>query len=444
MLKTYPDETAYKAAEKSKIESAVSLIESTGRAVFDGVNVITENPGVGDIVCYDENRKIKFIQLDTFQAGTFPSAWETVGVVVLRKGNRVTVCSKHNETHKFMAVYPYVVTGYELDGAEHTVQLRLHGKPTSTTYYDFTYSATTDGEFVSQLQQFLETNGETGWSAYINGEEVWLQYNNYNDVEEQKKTKSPELSIVPRVSVDTSYTSHLKRKCGVDGYAVYCQERAGESLYKDINNTASNPDKQVTTIPVHGICWPAFAGKSQYRDQDYCLWLRQQYCKDPDNPTVEEWRKYIGSLQPVMPAMLGNNAPEYRSGKRQTDRVRIIRYKNVEGNIRPLYEAADYCIRFMDGKGYLPSVYEFILAFSGITYGLSGVGRQDSDPINRSLYAIGGNGISSNGNYWLGNLYSDVIQWHVSGYGIVDAYNSFYIRKTAIPFADIDLSELTD
>ena len=66
MVKTYANQAAYEAAEKSKIESAVSLIESTGRAVFDGVNVITENPGVGDIVCYDENRKIKFIQLDTF------------------------------------------------------------------------------------------------------------------------------------------------------------------------------------------------------------------------------------------------------------------------------------------------------------------------------------------------------------------------------------------
>ena len=48
--------------------------------------MVTKSPKIGDIVCYDENRKVKFIALDTFHAGTFPAAWETVGVVVLRKG----------------------------------------------------------------------------------------------------------------------------------------------------------------------------------------------------------------------------------------------------------------------------------------------------------------------------------------------------------------------
>ena len=64
-------------------KTEVSLSENTNEVNITGVNVVTKSPKVGDIVCYDENRKVRFIALDTFHAGTFPAAWETVGVVVL-------------------------------------------------------------------------------------------------------------------------------------------------------------------------------------------------------------------------------------------------------------------------------------------------------------------------------------------------------------------------
>ena len=54
--------------------SHISYDENTNEVSFAGRNVVTDNPGVGDILCHDENRKYRFIQLDTFHAGTFPSA----------------------------------------------------------------------------------------------------------------------------------------------------------------------------------------------------------------------------------------------------------------------------------------------------------------------------------------------------------------------------------
>ena len=444
MVKTYPDETAYEAAEKSKIESAVSLIESTGKAVFDGVNVVTDNPGVGDIVCYDENRKIKFIQLDTFQAGVFPSAWETVGVVVLRRGNKVTVCSKHNESHKFMEVYPYVVTGYELDGTEHTTQLRLHGKPSTSTYYEFKYSANTDEEFVAQLKQFLTDNGESDWSAYINGGEVWLQYDNYKGNESSNYTKSAGITLSPRITMDYPQNKNMMRKCGNSGFVSYVAARTQETNSNDKNDTKRNPNYTVTSIPDYVICYPAFCGTSQYRDKDYCLWLRQKYCKDPAHPTLEEWNTYVASLAPVIPEMVRMTAPQYRNGKRQTDNVRNIRYRDKEGNFKPLYSSVGYCSEFLDGKGYLPSVFEFLSAFSGITYGITGVEKKDADPINRSLYVIGGDSAGCNSNYWLNHAYTDLIGWHANYDGTITSYKSFYILKVSIQFADLDLSKLTD
>ena len=179
MIKTYANRAAYDAAKKSKIESTISLIESTNEVKSEGVNVVTDNPGVGDILCYDENRKYKFIQLDTFQAGTFPAAWETLGVVVLRKGNTVTVCDKDMSTEKAFAVFSYIVTGQVLDGAEHTAQLKLHGSEA----FDFKYTASTDEEFVEALKSFLTEHNFTDWSAYLMDGNVILQYDNYTSTE---------------------------------------------------------------------------------------------------------------------------------------------------------------------------------------------------------------------------------------------------------------------
>ena len=143
--------------------SHISFDENTNEVGYHGRNVVTDNPGVGDILCYDENRKYKFIVLDTYHAGTFPAAWETLGVVTLRKGNKVTVCSKHNAYKKFMEVFPYIVTGYTLDGTEHMATLKLHGSDT----FEFKYTANTDNEFVEALKSFLIEHGFSDWSAYI-------------------------------------------------------------------------------------------------------------------------------------------------------------------------------------------------------------------------------------------------------------------------------------
>ena len=67
MIKTYPDRAAHDAAAKSEMESTVALIENVNKVVIDGVNVVTTQPKVGDIVCYDENRRLRFIELDSYR-----------------------------------------------------------------------------------------------------------------------------------------------------------------------------------------------------------------------------------------------------------------------------------------------------------------------------------------------------------------------------------------
>ena len=444
MVKTYPNQSAYEAAEKSKIESIVSLIESTNEVKTDGVNVVTENPGVGDIVCYDENRRIRFIQLDTFQAGTFPSAWETVGVVVLRKGNKVTICSKNNESYKFMEVYPYIVSGYTLDGAEHTAQLRLHSKPSATTYYEFTYTAFTDSEFAAQLQQFLVTNGETDWSAYLMDGRVILQYDTYTTLEYYvtSLTYAAGLALQAQVEEDLPQSPALRLAYGGISFGIWHPARVKETREKDIQTSSANPSSDVTSMPLYPVCFPAFCGTSQYQS-DHCLWMRQQYCQDPSNPTLVEWESYIDSLQPILPSMTGGMRPEYRNGKQISDMVADKEYLAASGQMRKLYPGYSYCRSFMEGRGYLPSLYEHTEAFRKVTYGLFGVSRDKSDPINRSLYAIGGTPVACNTTFWNAGRAAAHAQLCCGSSGYND-HQAFCGVAPCVPFADFDLSELTD
>ena len=446
MIKTYPDRAAHDAAAKSEMESTVALIENVNEIAIDGVNVVTSQPKVGDIVCHDENRQIRFIALDTYQGGVFPAAWETVGVVVLRKGNQVKIASKNNESKRFMEVYPYVVTGYGLDGMEHTVQLRLHGKPTTSTYYDFTYTASDVDGFVTALQQFLSDNGETEWSAYKDEDgSVILQYDDYNSAEYYSSaiTYASGLTLTAKVTIDYPEQCPIwQRKCGNRGNAVWNIERAKMYFRADISSVAYNPTSDVSSIPSYPVCWPAFAGTSQYQD-DHCLWLRQQYCKDPAHPTETEWEAYIEDLTAVNPYMVGGTSPKWRDGKALSDMVKDVTYRAADGTRKMLYPGIVYCSQFMDGEGYLPSFAELEEAFRNITYGLAGVERDEADEINRSLYAIGGSAVQNTVSWWVSGRHSTYTAWNAYGTGCTDGYG-FYRSQRCIPFTLLELPSGND
>ena len=402
--------------------------------------MVTKSPKIGDIVCYDENRKVKFIALDTFHAGTFPAAWETVGVVVLRKGNKVTICSKNNEAKKFMEVYPYIVSGYTLDGVEHTAQLRLHGKPGTDTWYEFKYTASTDSEFVTQLKQFLTDNGETDWSAYMDAQyRVILQYDNYTSGEYLTTTLTyvSGLTLTGQVTVDCPQQPDFWRKCGNRGNGVWHAERAKVYFRNDLSTPAYNPATDVNSVPEYPICWPAFAGTSQYQS-DHCLWLRQQYCKDPAHPTEAEWEAYIDDITHRIPYMLAGNAPKWRDGALLSEPLKGITYRATDGTQKPLYPAVEYCSQFFDGKGYLPSMAEQIECFGNVTYGLTGVTRDKADPINRSLYAIGGSAIGCASGWWSSGRGYTGSNWCAVSLGNIDT-GHFCLSRHCVPLVFFEL-----
>ena len=442
MLKTYANEAAYEAAEKSKIESSVSLIESTNEVKSDGVNVVTDNPGVGDILCYDESRRIRFIQLDTFQAGTFPAAWETLGVVVLRKGNTVTVCDKEMSAEKLFAVFQYIVTGQTLDGAEHTATLKLHGSET----FEFKYAANSDAEFVEALQSFLAEHSFTDWSAYIMDGNVYLQYDNYSSEEyaDEGLTWATGLTLTDSNEyAGLEHTISGMRYCGTTGNGVWSPAVAKSTFRADNASTAFNPATDVSKEPPYVVCWPAFAGTSQYQS-DHCLWLRQKYCKDLAHPKMEEWERYVEMCRPIIPYMYNIHAPEYRDGMAWTDKLAAIMYKAPDGTMKAKCPAAAYCKTRFGGQGYLPSLAELCEAFEGINH-TAGVDIGDADPISRSLNAIGGQAVmyTTHKSSTTG-FYQSYFTYSLSSSGVYDgssAYSAPNINTRAFVRIELPLSE---
>ena len=415
--------------------SHIAYDENTNEVSFSGRNVVTENPGVGDIVCYDETRRIRFIQLDTYHAGTFPAAWETLGVVAMRKGNRVWIVSKETAAQKFMDVYPYVVSGYELDGTEHTATLKLHGSDT----LDFKYTASNAGEFLTALKSFLTTNSFTDWSAYIKDGEVYLQYDNYTSAEylSASITQATGITLKAKCEIDMPQVPSARRKCGNNGNFVWNAARAKQYFKSDLTNIAYNPSSDLSSIPSYPICYPAFCGTSQYRDGDHCLYLRERYCKDPDNPTLAEWEAYIDDITPASTAMIGSFAPKWR-GRDVFDSIKDITYTATDGTQKPLYPGANYCSKFFDGKGYMPTQYEFYEMIKDLTLGLTGVTNQTADAVNRSLYAVGGNTITTSESYWI-CARSDSGSGHVAYYVGFAGSNNFYLSRRCISALLLDM-----
>ena len=146
-IKSYNSNADYQAAVKPTTESQVSMIETTREIIVDGVNVVTTQPTVGDVVFLDDQNKVIYVKGGSWiQKANIPAAWTHVGYVYFRKGKQVGVIHKTGADQKWLDVSQFAWTDVVLDGAEHskTIGLRF-GIPNwdTTTSITFTYTATT-------------------------------------------------------------------------------------------------------------------------------------------------------------------------------------------------------------------------------------------------------------------------------------------------------------
>ena len=159
-IKSDNSKADYNAAVKPTTESQVSMIETTREIIVDGVNVVTMQPTVGDVVFLDDQNKVIYVKGGAWiQKANIPAAWTHVGYVYFRKGRQVGIIHKDGADAKWLDVSQFAWTDAVLDGAEHekTIGLRF-GIPdwNTTTSITFTYTATTLAEAAAACTAAIE------------------------------------------------------------------------------------------------------------------------------------------------------------------------------------------------------------------------------------------------------------------------------------------------
>lgn len=84
----------------SETESTLVYLTDTQETVFNGVNIETDVPKRGDIMCYNKNGEIKFIDANTINTSTYTALKEkdytTIGICIKTKGDNVLVAYKES------------------------------------------------------------------------------------------------------------------------------------------------------------------------------------------------------------------------------------------------------------------------------------------------------------------------------------------------------------
>ena len=102
------------------------------------MNRFTKLPKTGDAVVGElATGQVRFIPLEELDYDRLDKvAYETIGTVAFRHGNRVLVVYKENASKSMCNTVDYLLTGYLLDGEEHTSTLRLKLTTNSDTLTD--------------------------------------------------------------------------------------------------------------------------------------------------------------------------------------------------------------------------------------------------------------------------------------------------------------------
>lgn len=171
-IKSYANKAAYNAATKPTIESQVSLIETTREVIVDGVNVITTNPAVGDLVFLNESNEVTYIKGGSWiQKAIIPSAWVHVGYVYLRKGRQVGVIDKNAADVKYLDVCQYAITA--ISSTTLAIKLRMSPDYAVDTTVDVTLTSTSiDTTSAAEISAAVaakatEVGDTKDWWAYL-------------------------------------------------------------------------------------------------------------------------------------------------------------------------------------------------------------------------------------------------------------------------------------
>ena len=461
MIKYYDTEAAYAAAVKSSFESQVSLVGESNEVHFDGRNVIVgiKSAKTGAIAVLDGNSALHFVMPGTFNSGSFMSNYTVVGVVAIGIDHedyrgQIAILRKNFTSRAWSYIYSFRLTGYTLDGNEHSGTLSVREESNSwaaNVDYTIAYTATTVEQLAAQLNAYFKANAPfttQDWVAQVNDGAIDLVFHftvwsqaAYND---GKAGFTLAANLLPGIPASGAMLRKNGQRSG-EG-AISNWDRALAYFRNDNADATYNPSSDVTTVKVtYPICLPGYLGTSQYQS-DHCAFLRSVYGEGEQG-----WLKFMASFLPVQPTKYGpmGDKETYGDSKRNTYLMAGKKFVGQDGVEHAAFPAADDCasttfshVAMGKGAWVLPDIDLLVSVLKTVKYGTSA--SRDADPINAGLNAIGGSALSNGSYVWASSRYYAYLAWFSNGrYGVCGYYilcGSFL----ALPLLLLDVREATN
>lgn len=434
MIRYFDTEAAYLAAVQDA-ESRVSLVGESNACKFDGRNVVVgiDSATTGCIAYLDDKNAIHFVATSTFNKTTFPASYEIFGLVAIGvdhphfRGEVAVMSHQFANAALFTRLY-YKLSGYTLDGTEHTGVLSIRSASdnwAANQDYTITYKADNIVAMVSQLNAYFKAKEPfvvQDWVAIAdtNGD-VLLHFKYTTWQQAAYNTAKSGFSVVSANAPQWKFTSRMFRMNGQrNGEGTITNMPQALAYFREDNNasTAYNPATDVTTAKLsYPICLPGYLGKSKYQS-DHCAYLRGIYGEGE-----EGWLKFMQSFLPVLPSEYGIfDDSTYGTEKQNTYYLASLRYVGQDGVEKYVSPAA----RLAAERGFgheLLKRGEWVIGKMSRIFSIVGQLRYPmtpdkfADKVNAALAAIGAPALGNNSYVWSCSRCSGCYGWGASGGG---------------------------
>lgn len=368
-------------------------------------NVFVKIPERGD-ACVGRlsDKKLFYIKADTLVTSELDkSEWEVQGVVSHREGKKVTIVGLNNSgSIAFCDRVWYYLSGYTLDGAEHTIVLAIPTKANwnKSVEKTITYTASTVEEFISALNAAFEADTDftdQDWYADLTADgrvrvhyvsAVWQNYNFTAKSGITKTNSMPEFKQCTRLRRKSGQATKVGGICSWHRSLAYYRNDNG-ALPEQGGRTA----EQTSIKQEWPINLPTWLGTSTKNPGDFCKPLRGVYGEGE-----EGWLRFMRSCVSITDTDYGIMMYDGREMSKLLSSFTYTSRKVAE----PKYmcPASGWCTSFSTsclqvGLWHLPAPKELVELTRDITQGTG-----TPDVLNRTIVAAGGKAISNGSMRW--------------------------------------------
>ena len=379
-------------------------------------NVFVKIPERGD-ACVGRlsDKKLFYIKADTLVTSELDkSKWEVQGVVSHREGKKVTIVGLNNSGNiAFCDRVWYYLSGYTLDGAEHTIVLAIPTKANwdRSVEKTITYTASTVEEFISALNAAFEADTDftdQDWYADLTADGrvrvhyAFVVWQNYNFTAKSGITKTnsmPELKQCARLRRKSGQATQVGGICSWHRSLDYYRNDNG-ALPEQGGRTA----EQTSIKQAWPINLPTWLGTSTKNPGDFCKPLRGVYGEGE-----EGWLRFMRSCVSITDTDYGIMMYDGRDMSKLLSSFTYTSRKVAE----PKYmcPASGWCTSFSTsclqvGLWHLPAPKELVELMIDITQGTG-----TRDVLNRTIVAAGGKAISNGSGQWACARYNLSTAW---------------------------------